>query len=184
MCAGAMHCDGNQDKRYKQRGIHGSLKASPQIKVTKKQKGRKAVRIRRWRPAMWAVTWLDWARMRLCCCFFLRDRKSAEMSCLPSPLFLFRCQFAHLLSLSVFFCCFFFSANALQVSQHRTKTSSFPFHHTVKLCFIVNHLTSDSEKLTFMNVCWSFGGIGFVRGKLTCMLHWKPTAVGWFWVVP
>lgn len=43
---GAMLCDGNQDKRYKQRGIHGSLKASvPNKSYKKTETGREAVRI-------------------------------------------------------------------------------------------------------------------------------------------
>lgn len=101
-CAGAMFCDDNQDKRYKQRGIRGSLKASVPNKINKgRQRGCHNIEmvtshVRRkpigqsWDDAKTtAAAFLGTGSLLLCPGLFL-------------PLCLFRCQLACLLSLSAF----------------------------------------------------------------------------------
>lgn len=66
--------------------------------------------------------------------------------------------------LSLCLCLLFKSANPPKVSQHRAVISLSLFHHRDRSCFMVNNLTSDSEKLT--SECLKFGGFAPRRGKL------------------
>lgn len=81
-CAGASLCDGNRDKWYKQRGIHGSLKASvPNKRIQRNRKGEGLSECRdEDQPCKMRADGTRLSRPPI----LLRDRKSAVVSCLFS----------------------------------------------------------------------------------------------------
>lgn len=103
-CAGAMFCDDNQDKRYKQRGIHGSLKAFVPNKIykeTEREKGCQNIEMKT-SHVRCKLTGQSWDEANLASAAFLGTGSLLWGPVFSLPLFLFSCQFACILSLSAF----------------------------------------------------------------------------------
>lgn len=186
MCAGAMLCDGNRDELYKQRGIRGSLKASVPNKSYKEPERERGCH----NPEMksgYVRGKADWTEMgsvcRFFCCFFPFLGTGSSGS--PTSHSLSFC-----LEASLPVCCFWLLFWGLFVSRPRTTWNLILSSLSQdKIVFYSKLLDKwfrkkTKTKKTFYEGLLKFRGFGLRRGKLTCMLHWKPTAVWWFLVVP
>lgn len=138
--AGAVICDGNQDKWYKQRGIHGSWKASAPNKSYKGTgMNKEAVRVKWWGAAMWNVKSLD--------------RDGTRLQIPLSSLWSYFWFCANMLVCNFFSTGFFISPVLHRSANLKLQIPIFKLKE--KACFSVKCLTLDLGKLTFMQVCWS-----------------------------
>lgn len=167
--------------------IHGSLKASVQNKSyknrkqTSRQRGCQSVQMKT-SHVRWELIGQSWDEAQPA-----TSVSWGQDVCLGvlSSLCLSLCSGASLLFLSVcshFF--FFFLQFQYFKANIRLKSSVVSLSSQSLRVFYSKSPDKWFRKTDFYKSLPKFVGFGLGRGKLTYMLHWKPTAVGRFWVVP